>query len=216
MQCRTSASIHPPHHRAGYASVRPFCMTGRARRSSWLRSHHRQRAYPADNGYTVADILPPLVCQQAVTIQPIWEYQKPYNSGTVLLIPSRHGGFVPDAAVEKDLLILEPIPSSRQASLGQGPQGTLSGDKLPQERPCEHSGQCPKGCGLPAPSLMLCVRSWWYSSSISTEGTPRRAGGKCMRITSSRCEKNGAVLATTRWTYCQSFCVQKVKPVYTV
>ena len=33
----------------------------------------------------------------------------------------------------------------------QGPQGTLSGDKLPQERPCEHLGQCPQGCGLPAP-----------------------------------------------------------------
>jgi hypothetical protein len=34
----------------------------------------------------------------------------------------------------------------------QGPQqGTLSGDELLQERPCEHAGRCPQGCGLPAP-----------------------------------------------------------------
>ena len=33
----------------------------------------------------------------------------------------------------------------------QGPQGTLSDDELPQERPCEHSGRCPQDCGLPAP-----------------------------------------------------------------
>jgi hypothetical protein len=33
----------------------------------------------------------------------------------------------------------------------QGPQGTLSGNKLLQEGPCENLGQCPQGCGLPAP-----------------------------------------------------------------
>ena len=64
------------------------------------------------------NIIPPLVCRQAITIQPIWEYPKPCASGgTVLLILSCHGRFVPAAAVKKDLLILEPIPSSRQASL---------------------------------------------------------------------------------------------------
>jgi len=40
-------------HRAGYAPVRPFCTTEHAQRSSWLRSHHRQRAYPTENGCTV-------------------------------------------------------------------------------------------------------------------------------------------------------------------
>jgi hypothetical protein len=33
----------------------------------------------------------------------------------------------------------------------QDPQGTLSSGELPQERPCEHAGWCPQGCGLPAP-----------------------------------------------------------------
>ena len=58
------------------------------------------------------------VCRQAGTIQPIWEHRKPCTSGTVSLIPSRHGGFVPAAAVKKDLLILEPISPSRRACFG--------------------------------------------------------------------------------------------------
>jgi hypothetical protein len=60
----------------------------------------------------------PVDRRQAVTIQPVLEYRKPCASGTVLFIPSRHGWFVPAAAVKKDLLILEPIPSSRRASFG--------------------------------------------------------------------------------------------------
>ncbi len=47
-----------------------------------------------------------------VPFNQFWEDQKPCTSGKVLRIPSRHGGFVPAAAVEEDLLILEPIPSS--------------------------------------------------------------------------------------------------------
>jgi hypothetical protein len=62
------------------------------------------------------------------------------------------------------------------------------------------------------PSLMPWVRSWWYSPSISADGIPRRAGKKLVRIAASRGKKNEAVSATIRWTYCHSFCRQKVKP----
>jgi hypothetical protein len=43
-------------------------MTEHARLSSWLHGHHRLQAFPAVNGYTVADVIPPLVHQQAITI----------------------------------------------------------------------------------------------------------------------------------------------------
>jgi hypothetical protein len=59
VQCCTSASIHPPHHCAKCAPVRPFCTTGHAQRSSWLRSHdHRQRTYPTENGFSVGGLYP--------------------------------------------------------------------------------------------------------------------------------------------------------------
>ena len=48
------------------------------------------------------------------------------------------------------------------------------------------------------------------------DGIPRRAGRKLVQIAASRGKKNGAVLATTCWTYCHSFCRQKVKPAYAV
>ncbi len=100
-----------------------------------------------------ANIIPPLVRRQAITIQPIWEYPKPCASGgTVLLIPSRHGRFVPAAAVKKDLLILEPIPSSRQASLGGA--RTMS----PRVKP---SGRVHKGhCQVTSCCKRVLVKTW--------------------------------------------------------
>ena len=66
------------------------------------------------------------------------------------------------------------------------------------------------------PCLTPWVRIWWYLPSISDSGIPRRAGRKLVQISASSGAKNGAVSATTCWTYCHSFCKQKVKPAYAV
>ena len=160
MQCCTSASIHLPHHHAGCAPVRPFCMTGHAKRSSWLRSHRRQRAYPTENGCTVGGRypsthsptgryhstglgIPKAMCQRhsfAYLVSP--QLVCPGRSGQER---SAHSGAHPFEPPRQ--LWWRTYNEPPGQTEWQGPQGTLSGDELPQERPCEHSGQCPQGCG---------------------------------------------------------------------
>ena len=58
VQFRTGASIHPPHHHAGYAPVRLFCMKEHDQQSSWLHSHRSLWAYPEVNGCSVGGRYP--------------------------------------------------------------------------------------------------------------------------------------------------------------
>ena len=160
MQCRTSVSIHPPHHRAGYAPVRPFCTTEHAQRTSWLHSHRRLRAFPAVNGYTGGGRYPS-------TRPPTGRYHST-DSGKPKAMHQRHSFACPvsprqvchghggrERSAHPGADLFEPPRLLRWRTYDeppgqtewQGPQGTLSGDELPQERPCEHSGQCPQGCG---------------------------------------------------------------------
>ena len=119
-------------------TVCPFCTTEHARRSSWLHSHHRLQAFPAVNGCTGGGRYP-------FTCPPTGRYHstdsgkpKAITSGTVLLVPSCYGRFVPAAAVEKDLLILEPILLSRHACFGGA--HTMSPRVKPSGR--VHKGHC--------------------------------------------------------------------------
>jgi hypothetical protein len=63
------------------------------------------------------DVIPPLIRQQAGTIQPIEENLEPCSSITFPFVPSRHGRFATATALKKDLLILESISLSHLSSL---------------------------------------------------------------------------------------------------
>jgi hypothetical protein len=65
-----------------------------------------------------ADIIPPLVRQQAGTIQPIREDEEPCTCGTVPIIPSCHKKVVPAAAVKEELLGVKPGFPCRLSGLG--------------------------------------------------------------------------------------------------
>jgi hypothetical protein len=152
--CRTSASIHLTHYHTGYAPVCPFCTTGCVRRSSWLSSHHRQQAYPAENGYTGGERYPSTrsptgyyhstdlgilkaMCQRHSFAYPVLSRQvcPGCSSGK----RSAHSGADPfEPPSQPQWRTYHEPPGQTE---WQGPQGTLSGDELPQERPCEHSGQ---------------------------------------------------------------------------
>jgi len=64
-----------------------------------------------------ADVISPFVCQQAGTIQPVWEHGQPCTSGTVLFVPSRYQGVMPASAVKEELLVNEPRLPCRLSSL---------------------------------------------------------------------------------------------------
>ena len=164
VQCRTSASIHLPHHCARCAPVRPFCTTGHAGRTSWLCSHHRQRAYPAVYGYTVGrrypSTCPPTGCYHSTGLRiPKAMCQRNSFAYPVLprLVSPCRGGRERSARSGADAFkpprqlrwrTCDEPPGQTEC---QGPRGTLSGDELLQERPWKNSGQCPQGCRLPGP-----------------------------------------------------------------
>ena len=133
MQCRTSASIYLPHHHAECAPVRPFCMTVRAQRSSWLCSHHGQRAYSMENGssrspagryHSTSFGIPKAMCQRHSFVYPV---------SPRLVCPGRSGQ---ERSAHSGADPFEPPRQLRWCTYNeppgqtkwQGPQGILSGD----------------------------------------------------------------------------------------
>jgi len=173
--------IHPPHHRAGYAPVRPFCTTEEhARRSSWLHNHHRLQAFLAVNGYTVGGRYPS-------TRPPKGRYHST-DSGRPKAMCQRHSFACPvlprrvcpgrggregsahpgaDPFEPPRLLRWRTYDEPSGQTEWQGPQGKLSGDRLPQERhssaaaaaSCHrryHHYRAVRCCHPPSPPLCSC------------------------------------------------------------
>ncbi len=220
MQCRTSASIHPPHHRAGFAPVRPFCMTEHAQRSSWLHSHHRLQAFPAVNGYTVGGRYPS-------TRPPTGRYHST-DSGRLKAMRQRHSFACP---VSPRQVCPGRGGRERSAHTGADPfePPHLLRWRTPRVKPsgrvhnkghCQVTSCCKRGlvntrggvrrvvdCQPPqldAVGEELAVIPIDLNRGDSKEGRKdppvARRTGQCRQLLA----------------YCHSFCMQKVKPAYTV
>ncbi len=137
MRCHTSASIHLPHHHAGYAPGLLSCMTEHTQWSSWFHSHCRQRAYPAGNGCTVdrrcPSTHPPTGRYHSTNLEKLKAMHQRYSS-IYSISPQR----------VHPCLDVQGRSLHPEANLRSEVKLSCSfhGGKLPHVRPCGHVGQC--------------------------------------------------------------------------